>query len=378
MENSELSQETKEGKETELPDNIEIPNNSKKLKIKSDKNNDYEVIFFVHEKLLVFKAYNLNLIPLKQYQKCYKYEDVLHNNKFFKICENINEINAEILSQIEEKEGKAKINENENKLKLIIPLSTKKFKECVFEIDEITNNVNSEINNLYSYINRLLNEINELKEKNKSYEEKLKILENKIDDISLEKLRQKEKKEKKEKELNVIKKWIDPNDEDIKFNLIFKKSRDGNSFEAFHKFCDNKGKTVLLIETTEGRKFGGFTNDSWNNSNEWRTNYNDFVFSLDLNKKYEHSKKGYSTIGDNCFGPVFGNARNNQVDISFEEKTSLNKGISNSSSSFNTNKELNNGKEKFETKELEVYQVIYEDVEKNYIYDDENDDDDRY
>ena len=144
----------------------------------------------------------------------------------------------------------------------------------------------------------------------------------------------------------------------MEFNLIFKKSRDGDSFQDFHKFCDNKGKTVLLIETKEGRKFGGFTNNSWNSSGNWQTDYNDFVFSLDLDKKYNHTKNPHSTVGDNYYGAVFCNSRNDQVDISFEVNTSLNNGITNSSFTFKTDKELNNGKDKFDTKELEVYQVI--------------------
>jgi len=44
------------------------------------------------------------------------------------------------------------------------------------------------------------------------------------------------------------------------------------------------------------------------------------------------------------------------MDIYFRED--LNNGISNNSFYFKTNYELNNGKEKFKTKELEVYQVI--------------------
>ena len=44
------------------------------------------------------------------------------------------------------------------------------------------------------------------------------------------------------------------------------------------------------------------------------------------------------------------------MDIYF--KNNLNDGITNNSFYFNTNNELNNGKEKFTTKELEVYQVI--------------------
>ena len=85
-------------------------------------------------------------------------------------------------------------------------------------------------------------------------------------------------------------------------------------------------------------------------------NINDFVFSLDLNKKYKHNQTGDSIIGCKKNGPVFGNSRDDQVDICFNYN-SLDFGISNNGS-FNTNKELNNGEERFETLELEVYQVI--------------------
>ena len=44
------------------------------------------------------------------------------------------------------------------------------------------------------------------------------------------------------------------------------------------------------------------------------------------------------------------------MDIYFKEN--LNNGISNNGFYFKTNNELNNGKEEFVTKELEVYQVI--------------------
>ncbi len=111
-----------------------------------------------------------------------------------------------------------------------------------------------------------------------------------------------------------------------------------------------------MIETTKGRKFGGFTNENWDLTDKWKKNINDFVFSLDLNKKYKHNQSGDSIIGCKSNGPVFGNSRNSQVDISFDNN-SLDVGISNNGS-FNTNKELNNGEENFETLELEVYQVI--------------------
>ena len=156
--------------------------------------------------------------------------------------------------------------------------------------------------------------------------------------------------------MNRIKEWISPG-KDIKFNLLFKKSTDGNTTKDFHDHCDNKGKTLIIIETTEGRKFGGVTYDNWNTNNSWRTNPKDFVFSLDLNKKYNYSGLVLTTIGDIKYGFAFGNSRINKVDICFDNE-SLNEGISNSSDSFKTNKELNNGNEKFRTKEIEVYQII--------------------
>ena len=156
--------------------------------------------------------------------------------------------------------------------------------------------------------------------------------------------------------MNRIKEWISPG-KDIKFNLLFKKSTDGNTTKDFHDLCDNKGKTLIIIETTEGRKFGGVTYDNWDTNNGWRKNPKDFVFSLDLNKKYNYSGSGYTTVGDITYGFAFGNSRTNEVDICFNNE-SLNKGISNSSRSFKTNKELNNGNEKFRTKEIEVYQII--------------------
>ena len=156
--------------------------------------------------------------------------------------------------------------------------------------------------------------------------------------------------------MNRIKEWISPG-KDIKFKLLFKKSTDGNTTKDFHDHCDNKGKTLIIIETTEGRKFGGVTHDNWNTNNEWRTNPKDFIFSLDSNKKYNYSGSGCTTIGDITYGFAFGNSRTRAVDICFNNE-SLNEGISNSSDSFKTNKELNNGNEKFRTKEIEVYQII--------------------
>ena len=334
------------------PINIKKPKNVKTLNLKSDKNNDYEIQLYVYENNLIFEGQTQKAIPQKNYKRIYSFEDA-QKNKYFLICENINEIYDEILGQISQNEKEVKIsekNEKANTLILTIPLNTKKIKECFFEIDEVVNNTNDKINELYSIVNNLTNEVKNLKEKNQKLEERVEEME------KLLLLPYKAKELQKQKDMNRIKEWISPG-KDIKFNLLFKKSTDGNTTKDFHDLCDNKGKTLIIIETTEGRKFGGVTHDNWNTNNEWRTNPKDFIFSLDSNKKYNYSGPGRTTVGDITYGFVFGNSRTSEVDICFHNQ-SLNEGISNSSPSFKTNKELNNGNEKFRTKEIEVYQII--------------------
>ena len=136
----------------------------------------------------------------------------------------------------------------------------------------------------------------------------------------------------------------------LNFNLLFKKTKNGNSVEDFHKFCDEKGKTVIIIETIEGIKFGAFMNESWNSQEEWKKNYKDFVFQLNLNKKF-HTSEGHTMF---CHANLIIIGDGNG-EISFEN--TLIAGTCNDDN-FNTEGILNFGKKYFITKEIEVYQVV--------------------
>lgn len=327
------------------------PKETKMLNIFSDKKREYEILLYIIEENLIIEAKTKNVVPQKNFEKLFSINEI-QKNKYFGICENIDEIFEEIKGLIEGNEDKIHLIEETNSLILGIPINTKKIKECLFQIDEKISDTKQKIDELYSYINTLLDKIKELENKNQSLEKSLNEINEKLNPIYN---KFKEKEEKKNDDLKKVKQWIDPN-KNITLNLIFKKSRDGNTTQSFHNYCDNKGKTLIMIETTKGRKFGGFTNENWDLTDKWKKNINDFVFSLDLNKKYNHNQAGDSIIGCKKNGPVFGNSRDSQVDICFNNN-SLDFGISNNGS-FNTNKELNNGEERFETLELEVYQVI--------------------
>ena len=163
----------------------------------------------------------------------------------------------------------------------------------------------------------------------------------------------------------IINDWIieKTNKNEIKYELIFRMSENGSSNEAFHKYCDNRGPTLVLIKTTKNRIFGGFTPLNWDcKSRDVLDNSNQtFLFSLNLMKKYDIINKSKKAIECNKnYGPYFGD-----FDFGFQKNLKEGKAFANESCSFvNKNLELTGGKSKsdnedFETEELEIYKVIF-------------------
>ena len=56
-----------------------------------------------------------------------------------------------------------------------------------------------------------------------------------------------------------LQKWLG---EKCKWNLCYRASRDGWSVQDFHKHCDNKGPTVVLVKANDCI-FGGYTDQNW-------------------------------------------------------------------------------------------------------------------
>ena len=145
-----------------------------------------------------------------------------------------------------------------------------------------------------------------------------------------------------------------------KFNLLYKAFSDGDKASIFHQKCDKHPITMVLIETSEGVRFGGFTKESWEGKNLKKKDNDAFVFSLDTGKIFE-VKKDEPAIG--CypkFGPVFFGCQIRIYDKFFtKESTTCLKGLN-----YNTTKdyELNNGQRNFVIKDMEVYEIETIDV----------------
>ena len=64
---------------------------------------------------------------------------------------------------------------------------------------------------------------------------------------------------KEETHQSALQSWLPPN---ATCSLLYRASTDGNTPVDFHRCCDNKGPTLVLIKSGE-YIFGGYTSQSW-------------------------------------------------------------------------------------------------------------------
>ena len=162
------------------------------------------------------------------------------------------------------------------------------------------------------------------------------------------------------KELELITDKINKGNSNQKIiiNLLYKASVDGDKAAIFHEKCDQAKSTIVLVETLNGKRFGGFTTCSWSGNCEDKNDPQAFIFSLDKMETYDNIP-GDEAIG--CypkFGPIFLGCQkkiNNNALSKGEKKKKK-------ELNFNTKEdyELTGGDRVFQIKEIEVYEVIIE------------------
>ena len=321
-------------------------------------NQEYEKIFYLND----FKNNQL----LSSYNSIDEiYKTILNinrknNNKF--LIEQYNQINIIISSN----------DKNSEEVNLVIPIKVNKDKENEYEIlnklkylNEENNKMKNELkcyngkdNILKDEINKYMDTIDILNDQgsiliNLLYNIKIfnlsSIIKNDIDNIKL------------------IINWIrqKTNKNIIKFELIFKMSENGYASKDFHKFCDNQGPTLLLIETKDNKIFGGFTPLNWKLPEDIErlidSSDSTFLFSLSPKKKKFDmiNKLDYAIRNDKDFGPIFGN-----FDLSLSGNMTRGGTFANNLCNFFSNNYLELTGDSgvttdFDVKEFEVYKVIY-------------------
>ena len=142
--------------------------------------------------------------------------------------------------------------------------------------------------------------------------------------------------------------------------LIYRATDDGDTADMFHKKCDNLSPLLILIKTTKHRRFGGFTQATFESPEKpkGKLDGSAFIFSLDKLKSYDVQEGQNAICSCKNNGPIF--YGNESCNIYLSDKFFLTKGnVARKGDRYNTNEdyEINFGKAKFVTKEIEIYHI---------------------
>ena len=278
--------------------------NEKSYIINSDKNHSFS---------LIIQNFNLSINIFTYYEDIIKHNyvkklslDELKQNKYFSICESIDEIYEQLILLLDR--NQSFIIEEIHKVYIQIPVEYLKIKEITFEINEINKKNSEKINDLINYISLINIEIQNLKEENKKLKEENKNLNEKIlefssfipylleikSNLEIETINNFNSKIIKNNiQYNkTLKNWINPKIK-INSNLLYRMSENGIEYSTFHKLCDNKGPTIVLTELKDGNILG-FYNSLNNNENNYgilcNSNFGPFSYFLQFNSKNKMNK----------------------------------------------------------------------------------------
>ena len=283
------------------------------------------------------------------------------NNEFLKIKETFENNNQILQNNLEQ------LTKDNEALKENLTLANNQNEALVNEINVLKNN-SQKSNYNEEEIKNLMEELNAYRIKAQENENLKKHIEELEYQIQMIQERQEEEDVKEVKgdiihdmnELEMITKKINKENKRIIINLLYKASADSDSASVFHEKCDGANNTIVLVETKDGKRFGGYTTKSWKGNCVEKPDPDAFIFSFDKMKTYDNIP-GDDAIG--CypeFGPIFLGCQIKIFDNAFTRGgTTFEKELN-----FNTEEdyELTGGSRTFDVKDIEVYEVIIEDL----------------
>jgi len=259
-----------------------------------------------------------------------KYNNDIEKIKQMKLNE-INVLNSKLIESVK----------NQKNLELINSQLMEENNNLKSKLSEIINN-NNNMNNILSEKNTQINDL----------ESRLTtIINNKNNGMKVYKAQIIRNKD----ELEFLTQRISQLYRRITLNLIYKATVDSDRAEVFHEKCDNANSSIVLIESGNGRRFGGFTTCNWNGDNINKKDDDAFIFSLDKMKIY-NIIPGEEAIG--CywnFGPVFMGCQIRIYDEAFSKGGTTY--LKNVNYETNEDYEISGGLKSFSVKEIEVYEV---------------------
>ena len=152
--------------------------------------------------------------------------------------------------------------------------------------------------------------------------------------------------------------------ENLTLKLLYRATKENDTSEKLYEEIKGETNTIVLIETKNGNIFGGYTSAQWPEKNEKTKETTALLFSITKNKVYKAKENTYGSVIENtdyCF-PSFINGfslKNNYFSSCWHNTKKL-EVYQNTWDNFTYDYELNDGKENFEVKNLEVFKVVGE------------------
>ena len=248
------------------------------------------------------------------------------------------------------------------KIKIKNPVNDKEF---YINIPLKEYNLKNELNSIISYISSLNNRITEL-------EKRVTNLEKYIPMSNTQKTQKSEEENKETSNIifegfeksnilnledeNQIYNWLDRKPK--KFKLLLDSKTDGDSISTFYKKCIFQSPTIVIIETTGGNKFGGYTSIPWkNNKGIIVEDRESFIFSLNKMKKYNNINPENAIQTSDFYFAFGGGSSDFYISNNCHSKNSCYCCKKSKTYDSKENYELNGGKEEFTVLSYEIYKI---------------------
>ena len=288
--------------------NLEYEDKSYKIEI-SQKNNN-----------LIISCTEINSFPVNKFGGIFSKASLEKLSRFFLLFDSIEESFPELINKIEKKEITMYV--TEEFVQLTFKINIMNCKDFTLELTKKKDDLNSSVQSLCTTVIQLKEDNKKLEKENSQFRNEIIELKAEIENLQKDMKLVKDilfpvKEEDKYKEIlseskiiksieekKLIMDWIKPNTE-IKFNLLYQVSRDGDRITNFFSKVSNKNPTLVLVKSAIGNKFGGFTNEKWENNSTYKKDENAFLFSIKKKKKYSINNKDcaiYCSSNNFAFG----------------------------------------------------------------------------
>ena len=340
--------------------------NLNELPSKTFKSQEFELTIYQGERKIIFRCSEIKDLSGTLYKAELTLDELYKLNNLFRAFQSIESIFTDFFQNFDESKIIFKKEDNKIIVTFIIEFMGNK-KEAKISLTPEKPDLNVTVMKLCDKVKEIdllktefENKIKELEKENQNLKENFELY-NKVffptEEIKRLKSINIDSHILKIYEINLIEKGVQKNlkKKINKYTLLFRATRDGYRSSNFHSKCDGKSNTVTLVETTTGRRFGGFTDAQWDQSSSYKTGSNGFIFSLDNNEIYYNKVNQYNIYCYSSYGPAFGGGH----DFYINDSCNSNNSADGSGHSYETNGKQYAlaGSSSFLVRDYEVFQL---------------------